>query len=155
VDAKSSESLEAADNEVVSTRLFNAPRERVFEAFRDPAQLAKWWGPNGFTNTIEKFEFWLGGEWNVTMHGPDGVNYRNESVFVEINEPERVVYDHLRPMHRFMMDMSYFDFDGKTRLTWRMRFESVEELDRVRAFIVPANEENFDRLEAQLQRMRE
>jgi uncharacterized protein YndB with AHSA1/START domain len=138
------------DREVVSTRLIDAPRERVFAAFSDPAQLAKWWGPNGFTNTINKFEFHEGGDWHLTMHGPDGTDYRNESVFVEIVEPERIVYDHLRTMHRFLMDMMFFDFGGKTRLIWRQRFESPEELERIKAFVPAANEQNFDRLEAHL-----
>ena len=138
------------DREIVSTRLFDAPREVVFQAFSDPVQLAQWWGPNGFTNTITKFDFRPGGDWHLTMHGPDGTNYRNESVFVEIIEPERIVYDHLRTMHRFLMAMTYCEFDGKTCLTWRMRFESAAELEKVKHFVIPANEQNFDRLEKHL-----
>jgi uncharacterized protein YndB with AHSA1/START domain len=138
------------DREVVSTRLIAAPRERVFEAFSDPDQLVKWWGPNGFTNTNKKFEFREGGEWHLAMHGPDGVDYRNESVFLTVDPPERIVFDHLRTMHRFLMDISFFDFDGKTRLIWRQRFESAAELEQVRAFVPTANEQNFDRLEEHL-----
>ncbi len=140
------------NREYVCSRVLDFSREQVFRAFSDPDQLAKWWGPNGFTNTILKFDFRVGGDWHLTMHGPDETDYRNESVFVEINEPERIVYDHLRTMHRFLMDMSYFDFDGKTRLTWRMRFESLEEWERVKAFVPAANEQNFDRLEEHLQK---
>lgn len=139
-----------ADREYVCSRMLDAPRERVFEAFRDPEQLAKWWGPNGFTNTVKKFEFREGGDWHLMMHGPDGTNYRNESVFLEIVEPERITYDHLRTMHRFIMEMTYFDLDGKTRLTWRQRFESPEEWERVKQFVPAAGEQNFDRLEAHL-----
>jgi uncharacterized protein YndB with AHSA1/START domain len=122
----------------------------VFAAFSDPAQLAQWWGPNGFTNTIKKFVFREGGEWHLTMHGPDGTDYRNESVFVTIDPPERIVFDHLRTMHRFLLEMTFFDRGGKTQLTWRQRFESPEELERVKAFVPTANEQNFDRLEAHL-----
>jgi uncharacterized protein YndB with AHSA1/START domain len=139
-----------ADREYVDSRLIDFPRERVFRAFSDPEQLAKWWGPNGFTNTITKFDFRVGGDWHLTMHGPDGTDYRNESVFVEIAEPERIVYDHLRTMHRFLMEMTYFDFDGKTRITWRQRFETPEEWEKVKAFVPAANEQNFDRLEQHL-----
>lgn len=139
-----------ADREVVSTRLIDVPRNRVFAAFSDPEQLARWWGPHGFTNTIKKFEFREGGDWHLTMHGPDGVDYRNESVFLTIDPPERIVYDHLRTMHRFLMEMTFFDFDGKTRLTWRQRFESPAELEKVKQFVIPANEQNFDRLEEHL-----
>jgi uncharacterized protein YndB with AHSA1/START domain len=138
------------DREYVCNRLIDAPREKVFAAFSDPEQLVKWWGPNGFTNTIKKFDFRVGGDWFLTMHGPDGTDYRNESVFVKIIEPERIVYDHLRTMHRFLMEMTYFEFDGKTRLTWRQRFESPEEWEKVKAFVPAANEQNFDRLEQHL-----
>lgn len=139
-----------ADREYVCSRIFDFPRERVFRAFSDPEQLVKWWGPNRFTNTILKFDFREGGDWHLTMHGPDGTDYRNESVFVEIVEPGRIVFDHLRTMHRFLMTMIYADVDGKTRLTWKQRFESPEEWKRVKEFVPAANEQNFDRLEEHL-----
>jgi hypothetical protein len=71
-------------------------------------------------------------------------------VFLTVDPPERIVYDHLRTMHRFFMEMVFFDLDGKTRLTWRQRFESPEELEKVKVFVPAANEQNFDRLEAHL-----
>ncbi len=138
------------DREYVCSRVFDFPQEQVFRAFSDPEQLAKWWGPDGFTNTILKFDFRVDGDWHLTMHGPDGTDYRNESVFVEISEPKRIVFDHLRTMHRFLMTMTYFEFEGKTRLTWRQRFESPEEWEKVKAFVPAANEQNFDRLEEHL-----
>jgi uncharacterized protein YndB with AHSA1/START domain len=140
-----------ADRQVLTTRVFDVPRERMFRAFSDPKQLALWWGPNGFTNTITKFEFVKGGAWHLTMHGPDGTNYENESEFVEIEEPKRIVYTHLRPMHRFRMSIDYDDIGGgRTRMTWWMVFDTVEECERVKKFVVPANEQNFDRLAAHL-----
>jgi uncharacterized protein YndB with AHSA1/START domain len=142
-----------ADREIVSTRVFDAPRERVFRAFSDPRVLARWWGPDGFTSTFQEFDFRPGGAWRFVMHGPDGADYRNESAFIEVVSPERIVLEHLRPMHRFLMTMTFADEAGKTRLTWRMEFESVAELNRVRAFIPVANEQNFDRLQAQLAAM--
>jgi uncharacterized protein YndB with AHSA1/START domain len=138
------------DREYICSRLIDDPREKVFAAFSDPEQLVKWWGPNGFTNTITKFDFRVGGDWYLAMHGPDGTDYLNESVFVEIIEPERIVYDHLRTMHRFLMEMTYTDMGGKTRITWRQRFESPEEWEKVKAFVPAANEQNFDRLEQHL-----
>ena len=136
--------------EIVSTRVIDAPREAVFRAFSDPQQLAIWWGPNGFTNTVEKFEFRVNGEWHLTMHGPDGANYPNESVFLEVAEPQRIVYVHLRPMHRFQMSMDFVERGLQTELTWRMMFDTDEECERVRQYVVPANEQNFDRLAAHL-----
>jgi uncharacterized protein YndB with AHSA1/START domain len=140
----------ADPREVVNSRVLDAPRERVFRAFSDPAQLARWWGPDGFRNTIDAFDLVPGGAWRLTMHGPDGTEYPNESTFLEVVAGTRVVYRHLRPMHRFDMHMSYADEGGGTRLTWRMRFESDAEADRVRALVTPANEQNLDRLAAHL-----
>lgn len=133
--------------EIVSTRVFDHPRTVVFGAFTDPEKLSKWWGPAGFTNTFDEFDFRPGGFWRFTMHGPDGTNYINESQFVEIVEPERIVFIHLRTMHRFKMTMTFDEVEGnKTRLTWRQEFDTAEECEKVRIFAGPANEQNFDRL---------
>jgi uncharacterized protein YndB with AHSA1/START domain len=139
-----------ADREIVSWRVFPVPCEQVFAAFRDSARLAKWWGPAGFTNTIQEFDPRPGGTWKITMRGPDGVEYPNESVFREVVPPQRVVYDHLEPAHQFRMTMSLIDNGDRTTLLWRMVFESAEECTRLRQFIEPANEQNFDRLAAVL-----
>ena len=79
--------MEATDlegPEIINARLFTATRERVFGAFSDPKQLVKWFGPNGFTNTIQKFDLRAGGEWHLTMIAPDGTEYPNEWVFLEV-----------------------------------------------------------------------
>jgi uncharacterized protein YndB with AHSA1/START domain len=142
-----------ADREIVSTRVFDAPRERVFRAFSDPRQLARWWGPKDFTNTFHEFDLRPGGAWRFVMHGPDGTDYRNATDFIEVVRPERIVFLHLRPMHRFEMTMTFAEEAGQTRLTWRMLFESAAELDKVRQFVPVANEQNFDRLQAELATM--
>lgn len=139
----------ADPREVVNVRVIDAPRETIYEAYRDPEQLKLWWGPDGFTNTIHTFEFRPGGEWIYTMHGPDGTDYRNESEFVEL-AIGRIVLDHLRPMHRFRMTMTYDEVDGKTLATWRMRFETAEECAKVKPWVEAANEQNLNRLAALL-----
>ena len=139
-----------ADREIVSTRVFDAARERVFRAFSDPEVLARWWGPNGFTNTFHEFDLRPGGAWRFVMHGPDGIDYQSATDFVEVVPPERIVFQHLEPMHRFQMTMTFVAELGGTRLTWRMLFESTEDLDKVKWFVVEANEQNFDRLQAEL-----
>lgn len=136
--------------EIVSTRTFSASRETVFAAFADPARLAQWWGPKGFTNTFREFDFKPGGIWRFTMHGPDGAEYHNESEFLEVVKPERIVFQHMLPMHRFQMTMIFGGQNGKTELTWRMLFESAADCDRFKPFIIEANEQNFDRLAAHL-----
>ena len=57
---------------------------QVFAAMSDPARVARWWGPDGFKNTIHQFDFRPGGSWLLTMHGPDGKDYPNESRFTRV-----------------------------------------------------------------------
>ena len=144
---------DSADREIVTTRLIDAPRARVFKAWIDPDRMTRWWGPEGFTNTFHEFDPRPGGRWRFVMHGPDGVDYRNESVFQELVESERIVFLHLRTMHRFLVIVTFADEGGKTRLVWRMRFESVTECEKVKRFAVEANEQNLNRLETELATM--
>jgi uncharacterized protein YndB with AHSA1/START domain len=133
--------------EIVNTRVFEFPRDRVFGAFENPASLAQWWGPNGFTNTINTFEFRPGGAWRYVMHGPNGADYDNESEFIELVRPEKIVLEHLRPMHRFRMIMTYEELaPRRTRLTWRMLLERSTENEKLKPFLMDANEQNLDRL---------
>jgi uncharacterized protein YndB with AHSA1/START domain len=150
---QSTSSQAPAEREIISTRVFDAPRELVFRAFSDPAILARWWGPEGFANTFHEFDLRPGGAWRFVMHGPEGTDYPSATEFVEVVPPERIVFQHLKPMHRFQMTMTFATEAGQTRLTWRMLFESAEAAEAVRSFVVEANEQNFDRLEAQLATM--
>jgi uncharacterized protein YndB with AHSA1/START domain len=139
--------------EIVNTRIFDAPREVVFKAFSNADHLAQWWGPRGFTNVFQQFEFRPGGLWRFVMRSPKGADYPNESVFVEIIEPERIVLRHLRPIHEFQMTITFEELNGKTGLTWRMLFRSAAECDKIRSSAAAANEQNFDRLQAHLAKM--
>ena len=134
--------------DVVNVRLFDATPTQLFEAFSDPAQLAKWWGPEGFTNTIEEFDFRPGGAWRITMHAPGGSDFANESQIVEFVKPTRIVFDHLGPMHWYRMTMTYETVGEQTKLTWLMQLEASPESEQLRGLIEQANEQNFDRLAA-------
>jgi uncharacterized protein YndB with AHSA1/START domain len=143
----------ASDREIATTRVIDAPRERVFEAFSDPARLARWWGPAGFTSTFHEFDLRSGGAWRFVLHGPNGADYANESVFVEVVKPERVVFDHLSD-HWFRMTITLSARPARqTLITWHMLFETAAERDRIQAIVAEANEQNLDRLEAELARM--
>lgn len=107
-------------------------------------------GPKGFTNTFHEFDPQPGGAWRFVMHGPDGTDYEITKEFIEVLIPERIVVQHVEPMHGFWMTMTFTDESGKTRLTWRMVFDSGEDAEQARGAIVEANEQNFDRLQAQL-----
>lgn len=83
------------DYKMEITRTFRAPPERVFDAWTDPAKLAKWFGPDGFTTTTHEFDLRPGGTWRHTMTGPDGKEYPNLIRFVEVDRPGRLVYEHV------------------------------------------------------------
>jgi uncharacterized protein YndB with AHSA1/START domain len=144
---------ELSRREIVSARTFDAPRARVFAAFKDPACLARWWGPNGFTNTIHELDLRPGGRWRSTLHGPDGTDYPNESVFVEIVEPARIVFRHLSSEHPYEMTIDLHEDGERTRVTWRMRHATESECAKVKPFVVEGNEQNFDRLARELARL--
>jgi len=133
------------DLEITSSVLLDATPERIFDAFADASSLARWWGPAGFTSTIHEFEFRAGGTWRFDMHGPDGATYSNQSAFVEVVRPERIVFDHLGG-HRFRMFVTLTPRGRQTEMVWRMRHQTAAQCVRLRPFVVPANEENFDRL---------
>src|ERR687883_585527 len=83
-----------ADREIVISRIINAPRELVFEAFTAVRHLSHWWGPEGFTTTTRAFEFRVGGDWDFVMHGPDGTDYREWICWTEIAPPKRIALRH-------------------------------------------------------------
>lgn len=92
---------------VINTRVFNVPPEILFEAWADPLKLAQWWGPKGFTNTFHEFNFSTGGTWKYTMHSPDGQDFLNTCVFETIEQPTRIVFKHLLPMHVFWLTATF------------------------------------------------
>lgn len=125
---------ETQDREIVISRVLDAPRERVFEAMTDPKQVVKWWGPNGFTTTIHEMDVKPGGAWRHTMHGPDGTDYPNKSIFLEVVKSERIVYQHAGGIEErggacFKGTWTFEDQGGKTKLTMRLTFASSEERD--------------------------
>lgn len=124
-----------ADREIVITRVLQAPRELVWEAWTNPEHVAKWWGPNGFTNTILSMDVRPGGVWRFIMHGPDGVDYPNKIVFIEVVKPERLVYSHSEDDDvretDFHTTATFVEHDGKTTVTLRALFVSAEMCQKV------------------------
>jgi uncharacterized protein YndB with AHSA1/START domain len=144
-----------ADRESVHARVLNASREHVVHAFREPEHFAQWWGPKGFRSTIHSFDFRQGGRLQLTLHGPDGADYENEYVVEEIVEPERIVISHPDPAHYFQLFITLAEEGkNKTRLSWRQRFDTREHFEQVKSVVAEANEQNLDRLAAELGRSR-
>lgn len=121
------------DREITATRIFDAPRELVFQMWTDPQHIGQWWGPRGFTTTTYNMDVRPGGVWRFVMHGPDGTDYQNKITYVEIVKPERLVYEHggdkeCEPVN-FKVTVTFEEQGGKTRLTMRMLFPSAAARD--------------------------
>jgi uncharacterized protein YndB with AHSA1/START domain len=154
---------DSADREIVITRIVNAPRELVWEAMTNPLHVIHWWGPRGFSTTIEEMDFRVGGVWKQVMHGPDGANYPNQHVFQEIVKPERLVYSHggRREGGPSVTSVATWTFEvvdaGKTKVTVRMVFSTAQDRDRVvQEFgAVEGGKQTLERLAEYLPRMAE
>ena len=144
---------DTAEREIVTTAVIAAPRGRVFEAWVDPVQMVQWWGPNGFTTTMQEMDVRPGGVWQFIMHGPDGVDYKNKSIFEEIVTPERIVFSHLSGP-AFRMTATFDEEGGRTTMTMQMVFESAKERDQaVKVFgAVEGAKQTLARLEQHVMR---
>ena len=117
------------DRELLITRTLNASVDLVWEAFTNPEHVANWWGPNGFTNTIYTMDLRPGGLWELVMHGPDGTDYKNKSIYKEIVVNKRIVFNHFNP--DFTTTIEFEEQGEQTHLRWHMLFNSVEEFIQV------------------------
>ena len=127
--------------------------QAVWDAWTDPAQTAQWWGPRGFTLTTHSKDLRPGGNWSYTMHGPDGTDYPNESVFKELDAPRRVVLEHIVAPH-FVLGIDLIEeADGKTLVQWQQTFDSAQVRESLAVIVGPANEQNLDRWEAEVHKV--
>jgi uncharacterized protein YndB with AHSA1/START domain len=120
---------DTSDRELLLSRVLDAPVELVWEVFTDPDHIAQWWGPNGFKNTITRMEVKPGGKWDLVMHGPDGTDYKNESVYLEVVTHRKIVFEHVSP--KFTATIGFEGRGEQTLLTWHMLFESAEQFIQV------------------------
>ncbi len=141
------------DAEIVSIRVVPYPIEKVFKAWADPLHLKNWWGPAGFTNTFHEFDLRPGGRWRFIMHGPGKGNYPNECEFTEIVKPTLITWKrHSKPLFNIQAGFESIA-PGRTKITFRMVFDTAEECKKIKSFAPEKNEENFDRLEMELNKM--
>ncbi|MGJ0483775.1 MAG: SRPBCC family protein [Methylomicrobium sp.] len=135
----------------VRHKLIPASPAEVFAAMSDPARVARWWGPAGFTNTIHKYDFTPGGSWLLTMHGPDGKDYPNESRFTHIIPDQLFEIEHLNG-HHFLLTLEFRPQAEGTNVMWRQTFDSIEHYKRLAEFVAVANQQNLERLAAEVLR---
>jgi uncharacterized protein YndB with AHSA1/START domain len=137
-------------NEIKITRIFEAPLKTVWEAWTDTKQVEKWWGPRGFTITTHSKELKVGGIWHYTMHGPDGTDYPNKTLYLEVEKYSRLVYDHggndeRAPM--FRVTVQFTDMKNRTLMEMVMALPTPEAAEETRKFIKKAGgDATWDRL---------
>jgi uncharacterized protein YndB with AHSA1/START domain len=124
--------------------------EDVFAAFSNAERMARWWGPAGFTNTFQVFEFKPGGRWSLTMHSPNGGNPANEIIFETIDPPRKIVVRHVSlPLYRRLTIELEPAVTGTT-VSWSQEFDDADVARRIEKVVRPANEQNLDRLSAEV-----
>jgi uncharacterized protein YndB with AHSA1/START domain len=146
--------LKGDPREINIVRVIDAPIHRVFAAFSDPAGMATWWGPNGFTTTTRSMEFRVGGVWDYTMHGPDGTDYPNYVTYTAIESGRLIAYDHGTDASHPATFKAAITFapDGKgTRVRLRLMLADAKERPGYVAFgAVEGGYQNLERLAAYL-----
>jgi uncharacterized protein YndB with AHSA1/START domain len=143
------------DRLILITRVVDAPRELAWKAMTEAKHVIHWWGPRGFTTTIEKMDVRPGGTWKHVMHGPDGKDYPNHSVFKEVVEPERIVFIH-GPGTPFEATWTFDDAGGgKTLVSIRMVFPTAADRESiVREFgAIEGGKQTLERLSEHLPTM--
>ena len=141
------------DCEIVSPRIFNTPREIVYSAWSEPNHLKNWWGPAGFTNTFNEFDFRVGGRWKFNMHGPEKGNYNNDCEFIAIEKPSMIAWKrYSKPIFNVVARFEELSAN-QTRVVFKQIFDTPEECNKIKKFVVDKNEENFDKLENELKIM--
>jgi uncharacterized protein YndB with AHSA1/START domain len=139
-----------SSNEIAINRIYDASVKSVWNAWVVSAQVSAWWGPRGFTITSHAKDVRIGGTWAYTMHGPDGVNYENKTVFLEVEEGVRMLYDHGGNDDRpplFRVDVRFSEVGRRTHMDMRMILPSAEAAAQTRGYIQQANgNTTWDRL---------
>ncbi|MFW7381582.1 MAG: SRPBCC domain-containing protein [Oligoflexus sp.] len=146
-------------NEIRLIRVYEASVVEVWEAWTDPNQAAMWWGPRGFTLTTHSKDLRVGGNWKYTMHGPDGTDYPNNTIYHELEPYKRLVYDHggnddQPPL--FRVTVTFNEVDGKTVMDMVFALDTAETAEQMRQFIKSAGgNATWDRLAEYLAKKKE
>jgi len=125
-------------NQINITRIYDAPVQAVWDAWTDPAQVAQWWGPRGFTITTHSKDLRPGGHWTYTMHGPDGVDFPNTTKYFEVVPLSKLVYDHGGSADRppmFRVTVLFSQVKGKTKMDMTMTLPTPEAAEETRKII--------------------
>lgn len=141
---------ESRSNEIRLTRTYDAPASVVWDAWTVPDQVAKWWGPRGFTITTHSKDLRVGGTWRYTMHGPDGTDYPNLTTYYVVEPHRKLVYDHGAGDDRpplFRVTVTFAEANGKTTMDMTFTLATAEAAAQTKKFIKQAGgNATWDRL---------
>ncbi len=145
--------LPADKPQIITTRWLNAPRELVWTVLTTPEHIKHFWGPDGFTNSIQQMDVKVGGQWLFTMHGPDGKDWPNRIIYRTVTPPSYLAFDHDGGEddvsgHRFLGEIELFEQGNKTRIELRMTEPTMEARDAVAQYAVEGGRQNLERLAA-------
>lgn len=148
-------STDTIDRELVITRLINASRERVFDAFMDGKTITHWWGPMGFTTTTHSQDKSVGGDWLFTMHGPDGTDYPNRVTYTEIARANRLRYNHDSGIkddpNGFKVVINFVELGGVTHVELRMTAKAAAIMENMKKYgAIEGGYDTLSRLDAYL-----
>jgi uncharacterized protein YndB with AHSA1/START domain len=149
----------ASDLELEVSRVLEAPRERVFEAWTRPEHVREWWGQKDSTLPVCEIDLRPGGVWRFVEHAADGNDYPFRGEFLEVVPPERLVNTFIFDVEPFnarpaIVTVTFDDLGGRTRVTEHMRFETPEDRDgMLQSGMETGAAESLDRLEALLARL--
>jgi uncharacterized protein YndB with AHSA1/START domain len=121
-----------ADREILSERVFDAPRDRVYAAFTDPELISEWWGPRGTTTIVDKMEVEVGGDWRFVLRNSDGSETAFRGTYREVSPPERVVQTFEwegMPGHVIIETVTFEDLGDRTKVINTSLFHTTEERD--------------------------
>ena len=138
--AATSIAADTTDRELLVTRVIDAPRALVFKAWTEPEQVARWWGPQGFTTTFCDMDIRPGGKFRCCMRSPEGTDHWKRGVYREILAPERIVFTFAwedaagNPGHELLTTVTFTEHGTKTKLTLHQAvFQSTEACESHRA----------------------
>lgn len=146
----------AIERELVISRVYDAPRELVFDVWTKLEHVSSWWGPNGFTTTTHEMDVRVGGLWRFEFRGPDGKTWDSRIAYLEVKRPEKLVYDHGLDKdddpHRFRVSIMFEEqSDKKTVVTMRQLHPTKAQRDGGLGFgAVELGHQSFDKLGAHL-----
>jgi uncharacterized protein YndB with AHSA1/START domain len=125
MNAQEKSTANYGEGTVVLTRVFDAPRDLVWQAWTDPKMMAQWFGPRGFTASVPELDVRVGGALRIVMHGPDGNDYPMKGVFTEVTAPGRLVFSNIavdndgNHLLEGETTVTLTEQDGKTTMTMK------------------------------------